>query len=127
MDQNEKHELLLYRLLNLDQNVRFAAISDKDGNLLARAVRPDLQTILTPDETKNFMKWTSEAWNLRRAHHPKLGMELYNISVFEKVRRATFALGDDRLVLATIDNKGGLMQILDKILNLVLYKDYTHD
>ena len=127
MDQNEKHELLLYRLLNLDQNVRFAAISDKDGNLLARAVRPDLQTILTPDETKNFTKWTSEAWNLRRAHHPKLGMELYNISVFEKVRRATFALGDDRLVLATIDNKGGLMQILDKILNLVLYKDYTHD
>ena len=127
MDQNEKHELLLYRLLNLDQNVRFAAISDKEGNLLARAVRPDLQTILTPDETKNFTKWTSEAWNLRRAHHPKLGMELYNISVFEKVRRATFALGDDRLVLATIDNKGGLMQILDKILNLVLYKDYTHD
>ncbi|MCE2509208.1 MAG: hypothetical protein J4G04_07960 [Nitrosopumilaceae archaeon] len=127
MDQNEKHELLLYRLLNLDQNVRFAAISDKDGNLLARAVRPDLQTILTPDETKNFTKWTSEAWNLRRAHHPKLGMELYNISVFEKVRRATFALGDDRLVLATIDNKGGMMQILDKILNLVLYKDYTHD
>ena len=36
-------------------------------------------------------------------------------------------MGDDRLVLATIDNKGGMMQILDKILNLVLYKDYTHD
>ena len=80
MDQNEKHELLLYRLLNLDQNVRFAAISDKEGNLLARAVRPDLQTILTPDETKNFMKWTSEAWNLRRAHHPKPGHGACTIS-----------------------------------------------
>lgn len=126
MDQNEKHELLLYRLLNLDQNVRFAAISDMDGELLARAVRPDLQVILTLDETKTSMKWATDAWKLRKSHHPKLGKELYTLIVFEKLRRATMALGDDRLLLVTIDNKGGLMQILDKILNLVIYKDPTH-
>lgn len=127
MDRDEKHEMLLKRLMSLDQNVRFAAISDMDGTLLARTVRPDLHTILTPEETKHFMKWASDAWKLRKAHHPKLGMELYNISVFEKVRRATFALDEDRLILVTIDNKGGMMQILDKVLNLILYKDPTHD
>ena len=127
VEQNEKHELLLTKVLALDRNVRFAAIANMKGELLARMVRSDLQTIMSLDETKKFMGWSAAAWNLRKEHHPKLGKELYNISVFEKLRRATLALDENRIMLIVIDNQGGLMQILDKLLNLILYKDPTHE
>ena len=126
MEQGGKNEQLLTQVLGLDDNIRFAAISDMDGNLLASAVRPDVRTMVTLDQTKQFMQWSTAAWKLRKAHHPKLGRELYNLSVFENLRRATMMVDEDRLILIAIDNKGGQKQILDKILNMILYKDPTH-
>ena len=127
MDHAEKHKLMLAKVLKLDRHIRFAAVADMEGNLLASAVRADVSTMVTLDDTKKFMQWSVAAWKLRKAHHPQLGKELYNISVFEKLRRATMMVGDDRLVLIAIDNKGGLKQILDKILNMMLYHDPTHE
>ena len=126
MEQEGKNEQLLAKVLGLDDNIRFAAISDMDGDLLASAVRPDVRTMVTLDQTKQFMQWSTAAWKLRKAHHPKLGRELYNLSVFENLRRATMMVDENRLILIAIDNKGGQKQILDKILNMILYKDPTH-
>ena len=127
MDQAEKHKLMLTKVLKLDRHIRFAAIADMEGKLLASAVRADVSTLVTLEDTKRFMQWSVTAWNMRKAHHPKLGKELYNISTFEKLRRATMMVDDDRLILITIDNKGGQKQILDKILNMIIYKDPTHE
>ncbi len=127
MDQAEKHKLMLTKVLKLDRHIRFAAIADMEGKLLASAVRADVSTLVTLEDTKKFMQWSVTAWKMRKAHHPKLGKELYNISTFEKLRRATMMVDDDRLILITIDNKGGQKQILDKILNMIIYKDPTHE
>lgn len=47
------------------------------------------------------------------------------LAVYEKLRRITLPLGEDHLLLVSIDNKGSQMDIVEKLEN-ELHGDYTH-
>jgi hypothetical protein len=59
-------------------------------------------------------------------HYDKVGKGLYTLAVYEKLRRATIPLPDGNILLVTIDNAGGQKQILDQVLNEVIYHDPTN-
>ncbi len=117
---------LLKAVLEADKNVRFAGISDLDGNLLHSMVHEGIETLMTLDETKDTLKHAAMAWKSRMKHYDKIGRGLYTLAVYEKLRRATIPLGDNLILLVTIDNQGGQKQIMDHLLNIVLYHDYTY-
>jgi len=120
---NEKQ---LDRILAIDDNIRFAAISDLEGNALATKSRPGSNLYLSPEDTKDTMKHAASAWKSRMKHYDKVGKGLYTLAVYEKLRRATIPLPDGNILLVTIDNAGGQKQILDQVLNEVLYHDPTN-
>ena len=109
--------------MDLDENVRFAGISDMDGNLEVSGVREGIDTYLTPEETHETLVHATNAWKSRMKHYDKIGKGLYTMAVYEKLRRITIPLPDNSLLLVTIDNKGG-RKIVDRVLNQI-YGDYT--
>ncbi len=113
------------QILALDENIRFVAISDLDGNLIASKSKEGTDLYLSPESTKDTLHHAASAWKSRMKHVNEIGRGLYTIAVYEKLRRVTMPLADDRILLVTIDNAGGQKQILDELLNLVVYKDYT--
>jgi len=119
MDQ----EKFIDRIMELDENIRFATIFDFDGNQKVTRTRKGISPYLTPDETKDTLKTSTNAWKSRMKHSDKIGKGLYILAVYEKLRRVTVPLKDNHLLLVTIDNKGG-KDIIDRILNQ-LYGDYT--
>ncbi len=113
------------RILALDGNIRFVAISDLEGNLLASKSREGANLFLSPESTQDTLRHAATAWKSRMKHFDEIGRGLYTIAVYEKLRRVTMPLDNNRILLVTIDNAGGQKQILDALLNEVIYKDPT--
>ena len=113
------------RILAIDDNIRFVAISDLDGNLIASKSKEGANLFLSPESTKDTLRHAASAWKSRMKHFDEIGRGLYTLAVYEKLRRVTMPLSNDRILLVTIDNAGGQKQILDSLLNEVIYKDPT--
>lgn len=125
MSHTLDYEQRLERILNIDENVRFAAVSDMDGNMIVSKSKAGISTYLSPTDTRETLQHAAAAWKSRMKHYDKIGNGIYTLAVYEKLRRVTIPLKSGNLLLVTIDNQGGQHQIVDKILNEVLYHDYT--
>jgi hypothetical protein len=115
----------LDRVLGLDSNIRFVAVADMKGDLIAHKARPGLAIHLGLADTKKTLKHSVTAWKSRMDHYDKIGAGIYTLAVYEKVRRITVPLKSGNILLVTFGNDGGQQQIIDKVLNEVLYHDYT--
>jgi len=113
------------KILAIDDNIRFVAISDLDGNLIASKSREGANLFLSPQSTQDTLRHAAAAWKSRMKHFDEIGRGLYTLAVYEKLRRVTMPLDENRILLVTIDNAGGQKQILDALLNEVIYKDPT--
>lgn len=117
-------EEFLDRIMDLDDNIRYATICDMDGNQILERKRNGVSFLLSQEETKDTLKHAVAAWKSRMKHSEKIGKGLYTLAVYERLRRITLPLRDEHLLLVTIDNQGGQKDIVDRILNQ-LYGDYT--
>jgi len=122
---SDENQNLVDKILELDENIRYAAIADLDGNMILSKSQEGTNLYLSPESTKDTLHHAASAWKSRMKHVNEIGRGLYTIAVYEKLRRVTMPIADDRILLVTIDNAGGQKQILDELLNLVVYKDYT--
>ena len=118
-------EIQIERILAIDDNIRFVAISDLDGNLISSKSKEGANLLLSPESTKDTLRHAASAWKSRMKHFDEIGRGLYTLAVYEKLRRVTMPLAENRILLVTIDNAGGQKQILDALLNEVIYKDPT--
>ncbi|NIP62609.1 MAG: hypothetical protein GWN01_03115 [Nitrosopumilaceae archaeon] len=118
------HESFLDRIMDLDENIRYATVCDMEGNQKAERKRNNVSFLLSPEETKETLQHAISAWKSRMKHYDKIGNGLYTLAAYEKLRRVTVPLKDDHILLVTIDTMGGQKDIVDRILNQ-LYGDYT--
>ena len=125
MSQTLDYEKLMQKLMALDENIRFATVADMGGRIIASVSKPGADLYLSPEETQETIQHALSAWKSRMKHYDKIGIGLYTLAVYEKLRRVTLPLPSGNILLVTIDNKGGQKQIVDKILNEVRYGDYT--
>ena len=125
MSQVIEYGNLVNRLFNLDTNIRFAAIANKSGEILAKGSKSDTNLFLSPEETQETIHHAITAWKSREKHYSKIGDGLYTLAVYEKLRRATIPLPSGNLLLVTIDNAGGQQQIMEKIINEVKIHDIS--
>ena len=125
MSQTIDYSSLLKSLVSLDENIRFAAVANMDGQILSSYAKPNTELYLSPDDTKETFQHAISAWKSRTKHYDKIGQGLYTLAVYEKLRRVTIPLPSGNLLLVTIDNSGGQKQIIDRILNKVKFHDYT--
>ncbi len=125
MSQKLDYNGLMQRLFSLDENIRFAAVANMNGEILTTHSRPNTEMYLSSSDTTDTIQHAINAWKSRQKHYDKIGEGLYTLAVYEKLRRATIPLPSGNLLLVTIDNSGGQQQIMDKILNEVRVHDYT--
>ena len=125
MSQIIEYDLFVNRLFNLDKNIRFVAVANKSGEILAKGSKPNTPLLLSPEETQETLHHAITAWKSREKHYSKIGEGLYTLAVYQKLRRATIPLPSGNLLLVTIDNAGGQQQIMDKIINEVKIHDHS--
>jgi len=80
-----EHENLLNRIMELDENIRFAGICDMDGHLELKKQREGIEILLSPDETQDTLLHAVSSWKSRMKHYDKTGKGLYTLAVYESL------------------------------------------
>ena len=95
------YEKFCNEVFNLDIGIRFVGVFD--GHFSLVKLRDGLQSLLTPEETKNSLIDTYSRWKTRQGLSKKLGKPLYAMAEYEKVKRITIPLNDDGLILVSTE------------------------
>lgn len=113
---NKDLEEVCRTILNLNEQVRFVEIIYKDNTF--RKKRPDLQTLLSPEETEESIDDAIARWEFRKKLAHKLGDPLYAMTEYEKTTRVTIPMNHNGLILVSMDPEGFHEEIIKEIIEL---------
>ena len=113
-----KPQFLADKLLHSDSHIRFVAISNMGGNILASVNREGMNNILTEDETEKSLQRAISSWNSRRELFDKTGEGKYALVVYEKLKRITIPIDKEHLIYITFDSDGNNRDVVQAVLNL---------
>jgi hypothetical protein len=87
-----KEEEICTEILNLDEKIRFAAIANTMGNLVAAKFQHGVQPLLNNEEIEDNIIKAVLRMKTREDYEQKLGKTIYTFALYEKVKRASIAL-----------------------------------
>jgi hypothetical protein len=90
------------QVIALDKSVRFAAIADEDGKLMATAERRGLKPLLTPEERAQYAITAATRQYTRLRWEYLLGKINYAMSHYAKLVRATIPIADENSRLSYV-------------------------
>ena len=102
----------------LDESVRFAGVIDKMGNLVAGGMKKGLQPLEPKEERRKLYLDFAFRHAMRQDFDPEFGRVIYTLSEREKIKIASFPLGET-LVLISIDKVGDHAEIISRVLELI--------
>ena len=88
----EKYEQLLNMLMDFNESIRFAAVSDASGNLLWNSQRDGVTNIVPIEKTKATMSRSRGEWDDYASSSDIIGDGLYSITSYAKIKRITIPL-----------------------------------
>ena len=101
-----RYEKVLNMLMDFDENIRLAIISDTDGKILVSSKRDSVNLQVPLAETKRALKRESDDWidRCKAADRVPLGEPLYHITSFDKSKRITRPIDAFHMLFISIDN-----------------------
>ncbi len=90
------------KVIALDKSVRFAAIADEDGKLMATSERKGLKPLLTPEERAQYAITAATRQYTRLRWEYLLGKINYATSHYAKLVRATIPIADENSRLSYV-------------------------
>ena len=94
---------LCKNILGLESEIRFAGVCDDSGAIKYGGQREGITNLLSPEETKRSNLQALARWALRSSLHLKVGKGKYAMSEYEKIKRITFPLEENHLLLVTTE------------------------
>jgi len=101
----EKYEQLLNMIMDFNESVRFAAVSDSSGNLLWNSQRDGISNIVPIEKTKETMSRSRGEWDDYASSSEHIGDGLYSITSYAKIKRITIPLSDGNMLFISVNNK----------------------
>jgi hypothetical protein len=117
--QNMDYGNLCKDILELDQNIRFAGVSDDTGEIRYGGQRQGISNLLSSEETKRSNLQALARWSLRNSLAPKIGKGRYAMAEYERIKRITFPLEDYHLLLITTEVNADHGKIINKVLDMI--------
>lgn len=111
-------EQICKNVLDIDDSVRFSMVVE-DGAKKFGGYRYNTVGILDSEELDQSIWYAHERMAGRRVAEHKLGKTKYAMAEYEKVKRITFPLGTNTLLLVSLDNDSDHNKIIKKILEIL--------
>lgn len=119
MTESEKYHKLYETIQNLDSKIRFVTIIDYSGRLLFGGQREGVTDYLKPDLQKESLRHAMDAWKLRNKFSDFIGRGKYAIAEYEKIKRITIPLEQDKLIYITCEPQTNHDMLIKSILKLI--------
>ena len=94
---------LLEKIMESDQNIRFAAIFDRYGMVREKIPRDGTSQMMDEFDTQNMLREAASSWYHRKSLAQKLGKGHYSMTVYDNLIRITMPLGTDYFIIISHD------------------------
>jgi hypothetical protein len=90
-------------ILGLESKIRFAGVCDDSGEIKFGGQRVGVTNLLSQEETKRSNLQAIARWALRSSLASKVGKGRYAMAEYQKIKRITFPLEENHLLLVTTE------------------------
>ena len=105
-------------ILTSNPKIRFATIYDEWGERLAGGMREGVTNLLSEHAEKELVTLSIMDWKARKEMSKWLGKTIYTLGDYEKVKRFSFYLGEDNLLLVSVEKDVPTDDVVDKVIKL---------
>ncbi len=103
MDKPQVPKDFCRQILDLDETIRFAGLSDTEGKIIMKEYRKGVVSLLSKEEEESSLRQASIRMASRKTLEPKIGKTIYAFALYEKVKRATIPLSNNLILLVSFD------------------------
>ena len=113
------NKALYDKIMDIDSQIIFATIANKDGKIEHTGHREGVTNVLTSDESKKSLQRAIDSWSARNDLSDKIGEGKYVVAEYGKIKRITIPMGKEHLIYLTTDVKADHTKIIDETLKLL--------
>ena len=102
-----RYEKLLNMLMDFNNSVRFAAISNTSGDILWHSKKTDTKIKIPLSETKKTLQREAADWieRCKLEDRNNIGRAMYHLTSFEKIKRITIPIDAFHLLFISVENE----------------------
>jgi hypothetical protein len=112
------YEKFCSEILDADPKIRFATVYDEWAVHVAGGMREGIENLLSDHAEKELVNLSIIDWKARKDMSKWLGMTKYTLGEYDKVKRFSFYLGDDHLLLVSAEKDSDTNVVVDEVIKL---------
>ncbi len=106
------------QILDLDPKIRFATVFDEWSVKVGGGMREGVQSLLSEHASKELVNLATLDWKSRKDMSRWLGKTKYTLAEYDVIKRFSFYLGDDYLLLVSAEKDCDTDMIVDNVIKL---------
>lgn len=112
------YEQFCSQILDMDPKIRFATVYDQWGVRIGGGMRTGLKNLLSEHAEKELVNLSILDWKARKNVAKWLGKTKYTLGEYDKVKRFSFYLGEDNLLLVSTEKDLDTNFVVDEVIKL---------
>ncbi len=106
------------QILESDPKIRFATVYDEWAARVGGGIREGVTNLLSEHRENELVNLSVMDWKARKEMSKWLGKTIYTLAEYDKVKRFSFYLGDDFLLLVSAEKDADTSVVVDNVINL---------
>lgn len=112
------YETFCSQILESNPKIRFATVYDEWGVRVGGGMRAGLTSLLSAHKENELVSLSIIDWKARKEMSKWLGKTKYTLAEYDLVKRFSFYLGDDHLLLVSTQKDVDTDVIVDEVIKL---------
>jgi len=118
MEQSLDYGKFCSQILETDPKIRFATVYDEWAVSVGGGMREGLDDFLSQHAENELVNISILDWKARKNMAKQLGKTKYTLAEYDKVKRFSFYLGDDYLLLVSAEKDHDTNIVVDEVIQL---------
>ncbi len=106
------------QILDVDPKIRFATVFDEWSVKVGGGMREGVKSLLSERASKELVNLLTLDWKSRKDMAKMLGKTKYTLAEYDTIKRFSFYLGDDHLLLVSAEKDCDTNMIVDNVIKL---------
>ena len=113
-----EYENFCSQILKSDPKIRFASVYDQWAKPVGGGMRNGMKSLLSDHMEKELLNLSIITWKARKDTAKMLGKTKYTLAEYDKIKRFSFYLGDDHLLLVSTEKDSNTDALVEQVINL---------
>ena len=112
------YEKFCSQILEADPKIRFAAVFDEWAVRVGGGMRKGLESLLSEHMQHELVNLSIIDWKARKDSAKMIGKTKYSMAEYDTIKRFSFYLGNDHLLLVSTEKEADTDIVVDKVIKL---------